>query len=523
MNMVLIITVCSYQFQYFNRQEGDRDYADFLNRTRLGEHTEEDLTKLQARVRPEGHPDLKNALVIAATHEIVNKHNDISLSQMSSTIETVEASHSHTIIPNFKPTIDPKKRTVGPTPYLQSLPLVLESRVMLTINLDVTDMLSNGSLGTLKGIVRDKSSGEVVVLMVQFDIPESGKKLQAAHPNLSRSFPGCTPIKMQVHKYSTAERSKGARAELATVRQFPLIPSFAGTGHKVQGQTIKAPRKVAVHLKSIFGPNQAYVMLGRVENQEQLFIIDSLPDNKIYCDQEAKDQLEVMRARSENRNPPVWQRTLDKSLKISYLNINSLWAKMNDVKADPQLRYSDIIFMGETWLQESTEAAVTDLKLPGYELHTNNAGRGKGLAVYYKKDQSILVRDINEEDLQISVLTSANTTIIGLYRSKTNTSLVDALQEILPENNDCVIMGDFNICSRSKPQDPVIQTLKNHGFREMVDRPTHILGGFIDMIWIRVTNRLYEAQTYSPYYTCKDHDCLLLSLYSSALMNSGET
>ena len=132
-------------------------------------------------------------------------------------------------------------------------------------------------------------------------------------------------------------------------------------------------------------------MLGRVQNQEQLFIIDELPDNKIYCDQDAKDQLEAMKARSENRNPPVWQSTLVQSeLKISYLNINSLWAKINDVKADGILSFADIIFMGETWLQDSTEAAVTVLQLPGYELHTNNAGRGKGLAVYYKKDQSIM-------------------------------------------------------------------------------------------------------------------------------------
>ena len=105
----------SFLNNFLCRQEGDRDYADFLNRTRLGEHTEDDLSKLQARVRPEGHPDMKNALVVAATHEIVNKHNDLILGQMSSgsTIETSEATHSHSIIANFKPTIDPKKRTVG--------------------------------------------------------------------------------------------------------------------------------------------------------------------------------------------------------------------------------------------------------------------------------------------------------------------------------------------------------------------------------------------------------------------------
>ena len=220
-----------------HRQEKDRDYADLLNRMRLGEHTEDDMSKLQTRVRPENHPDVvgMDTLGIAATHEIVNHHNDRCFSQMSSELLQVKASHSHSIIPNFEPTIDPKKRTVGPSPYLETLPLKIESRMMLTSNLDIGDLLSNGSLGTLKGIVRDKTSGEVVVLMVQFDIPESGRKLQGAHPMLAKSFPGCTPIKKQVHKYSTKDpkHSKGARAELATVRQFPLIPSFWNTGHKV--------------------------------------------------------------------------------------------------------------------------------------------------------------------------------------------------------------------------------------------------------------------------------------------------
>lgn len=220
-----------------HRQEKDRDYADLLNRMRLGEHTEDDLSKLQTRVRPENHPDVvgMDTLVVAATHEIVNHHNDRCLSQMSSELLQVEATHSHAIIRNFEPTINRKKRTVGPTPYLARLPITLESRVMLTCNLDIGDLLSNGSLGTLKGIVRDKTSGEVVVLMVLFDIPESGQKLQGGHPMLAKSFPGCTPIKKQVHKYSTKDpgHSKGARMELATVRQFPLIPSFSSTCHKV--------------------------------------------------------------------------------------------------------------------------------------------------------------------------------------------------------------------------------------------------------------------------------------------------
>ena len=46
-----------------HRQQGDAEYADILNRVRLGEHTDEDMRILQGRVRKEGHPDLKGAQV----------------------------------------------------------------------------------------------------------------------------------------------------------------------------------------------------------------------------------------------------------------------------------------------------------------------------------------------------------------------------------------------------------------------------------------------------------------------------
>ena len=58
-----------------------------------------------------------------------------------------------------------------------------------------------------------------------------------------------------------------------TVQKFPVILSFASTTHKIQC-------KVAIDLRYVFGLNQAYVMLGRVEQKEQLLIIGNLPDRK---------------------------------------------------------------------------------------------------------------------------------------------------------------------------------------------------------------------------------------------------
>ena len=195
--------------------------------------------------------------------------------------------------------------------------------------------------------------------------------------------------------------------------------------------------------------------------------------------------------------------------------------KMDDLKVDPILAFADIIFLGETWLEEGTNVTAADLQLEGYNLHTINVGRGKGLAAYYKRGKATVARDIIQEDLQISVLSSANTTIIGVYRSRNNVNLPEILQEIIPKDSDCVVMGDFNICYHSTPNDPGIQTLKTNGFQELISRPTHILGGCIDMVWTRIKNKRPVAQTYSPIYTCKDHDCLLLGLYASDLISRG--
>ena len=115
-----------------HRQENDREFADMLNRIRVGSHNEEDLNTLQSRVRPEGHNNLKGALVIASTNDIVNKHNDQRLAEFNSKLIIIEAINSHQNIPNYQPKIHPKKKTVAETPYLQRLCLKKNARVMST-------------------------------------------------------------------------------------------------------------------------------------------------------------------------------------------------------------------------------------------------------------------------------------------------------------------------------------------------------------------------------------------------------
>ena len=117
------------------------------------------------------------------------------------------------------------------------------------------------------------NNGQIIYLVIKFDSEDSGREGCRGHPQLAKKYPECTPLKKQIHKYSTSKSAKGAMANVATVQKFPVILSFASTTHKIQC-------KVAIDLRYVFGLNQAYVMLGRVEEKEQLFIIGELPDRK---------------------------------------------------------------------------------------------------------------------------------------------------------------------------------------------------------------------------------------------------
>ena len=91
--------------------------------------------------------------------------------------------------------------------------IIKGERVMLRTN-QVHPKLKNGSLGIIEDIIHDGNS--VTSIMVNFDDLDEHigiKVIQFKHPEISE----------------------------IVVKAFPLIPAFAITIHKLQGQTIKSP------------------------------------------------------------------------------------------------------------------------------------------------------------------------------------------------------------------------------------------------------------------------------------------
>ena len=77
-----------------------------------------------------------------------------------------------------------------------------------------------------------------------------------------------------------------------------------------------------------------------------------------------------------------------------------------------------------------------------------------------------------------------------------------------------VLCGDFNICYQQRNDDPVILALKGKGFDQLVNEPTHIQGGHIDQVYVREADHRIQVEVtlYSPYYSAKDHDALLINV-----------
>ena len=75
-------------------------------------------------------------------------------------------------------------------------------------------------------------------------------------------------------EYTLAKKANTVVASTAKLVQFPVVLAFAVTVHKVQGQTIERPLKCVIDLRSVFEGAQAYVMMSRIKELEQLYILE---------------------------------------------------------------------------------------------------------------------------------------------------------------------------------------------------------------------------------------------------------
>jgi len=219
------------------RQVEDPDFAQCLNRIRLGKQVKEDIDLLKQRVCGKGHPQGDNCtssmITVCPKRAQCERINKLQLDRLPGTFRTFEADDSIPITSEMKKVIE--MRDLLPT----KLCLKVGARVILLRNIRLEEGLINGIIGEVTEIQEN-------YIRVAFDgLGENliNKFRQTIKP------PGFTTL---------------------TRRQFPLDLAWAITAHKVQGMTFDNLR---VLTEDMFEEGQAYVCFSRVRKREGLHLI----------------------------------------------------------------------------------------------------------------------------------------------------------------------------------------------------------------------------------------------------------
>ena len=181
------------------------------------------------------------------------------------------------------------------------------------------------------------------------------------------------------------------------------------------------------------------------------------------------------------------------------------------VKADKNIQLADVIFLCETCLDEESNSSL--VSLPEYKEHLNCHGRGGGTAVFFRAK-------FNHEDdfcsdrINVSQLTSSNLDVLCVYRSNNGNQevLVDYLNSVINLDRNTVIGGDFNLDYQKDQDNTVTRHLLSLGFKQVVAKATHIQGGMIDHIYVRLLSpgSFYSVELFAKTFT--DHDSVHISL-----------
>ena len=198
------------------RQRGDCVFTELLCKVRVNQCTEEDIRILKSRVTEPTSPDYPvDALHVYRLNKDVDEHNDEMLNKLASNdqqfiIKACDSSSGwHIDLSN----ISDKRSDTGN--LLTLLMLAIGARVMLTINVDVSDGLVNGARVEVVHVVISNECN-VVKILVKFD--NQTVRLKAIQSSLFRTaYPNAVPL----IKHEATFLLRGRCGNVKSVYNFP--------------------------------------------------------------------------------------------------------------------------------------------------------------------------------------------------------------------------------------------------------------------------------------------------------------
>ena len=175
-------------------------------------------------------------------------------------------------------------------------------------------------------------------------------------------------------------------------------------------------------LKSVFEPSQGYVMLSRVQQMEQIYILDNFDNKYLKVSETGMKELNRLNDISFNRNPTAWHSSSPTMVHIASLNCAGLNAHYDDIVLDNKLLRADVLHLDETSVLESIEDRY---QIPGFNATFASVGNGKGIVTYCKEDHTQDM--ITRSKYQVVKTEMDDIDSINVYRSSDG-SILDTLR-----------------------------------------------------------------------------------------------
>ncbi|KAI8130619.1 hypothetical protein CVS40_0059 [Lucilia cuprina] len=228
-----------------------------------------------------------------------------------------------------------------------------------------------------------------------------------------------------------------------------------------------------------------YVACSRATSISGLYIAGNfIPPKPFEITDPVKIELERLRLQQALTIHHSFVHDDEYSVKLFYQNVQSLNAHHKDIATDPTIMDADILCLVETWAFpeeiQSLEGYSLLSKLDCFNAeHEERSRNKKGISVYVKTDKISNVNLLFKVDhvlgysFQYIAFRYHNIYIINLYRSPSFAEglfrsflkqAIDELQtHIRSEIKRILIIGDFNICRKTHPDNTTERLLIERG------------------------------------------------------------
>ena len=344
----------------------------------------EDVLLQQCELKvPCTHPKYpKHAMHVYAQNKYCNEWNDFMLESIPGETTTCIAhdSKKDNITRLADVNIPDKPSATGN--LNKELNIKVGARVMITTNIDVSDGLTNGVMGSIVDIVKDEKKLNVKVILVKFDNRDVGQSARSnslyKHINSDAVPIVQLQVSFQINSSSSCSASR---------LQFPLRLCWGVTIHKCQGLTLEEIVVDMTPTKGRYYPGQAYVAFSRVKKLEGLHIVN-YTRSQIKISPNVEEEMEKLQMNCLPQIPKHFFEIERAHAKLLHINIGNLHRKIVDMKCDKLLKSADVICINETHLSKNDSLEPTMLDLAQdtqiYRKDRNSYGGGVAILIHKK-------------------------------------------------------------------------------------------------------------------------------------------